>query len=71
MGLNNVSKIEGLDGCESLIKLDMTCNFIEIWNLEESLKNLQHCDQLEDLYMMGNPAMDWAPAVDVVYAMLP
>jgi len=40
MGLNNIQVIEGLDGCESLIKLDMTCNFIEIWDLERSLKNI-------------------------------
>ena len=71
MGLNNISVIEGLDGCESLVKFDLTCNFVEVWNLEKSLRNMQHLALLEELYMMGNPCMDWAPAVDLILAMLP
>jgi len=44
IGLNNIKKIEGLNGCESLIKFDMTCNFVELWDFEESLRNIQHLD---------------------------
>ena len=71
IGLNNVAKIEGLDGCESLVKIDMTCNFVEVWDLEESLRNIAHLPLLREMYMMGNPCMDWAPATDLIFAMLP
>lgn len=29
LALNNISLIEGLENCDSLNKLDLTCNFIE------------------------------------------
>jgi protein TilB len=44
LGLNNIKVIEGLDGCESLRKLDFTCNFVELWDLERSCKNISHLD---------------------------
>lgn len=56
LALNNIKKIEGLNNCEFLSKLDLTANFIDFDNLEESMNNLVHCSQLKDLYMMGNPA---------------
>ena len=44
LALNNISKIEGIEGCESLKKLDLTCNFIDVDDLEESLINLSKCE---------------------------
>jgi protein TilB len=70
MALNNVSKIEGLEGCESLTKLDLTVNFIDVEDLEESMYNLRANTMLEDLYMLGNPCMDWGGARDFVIASL-
>jgi protein TilB len=40
LALNNIVKLEGLEGCESLRKLDLTINFIDIDDYVESLKNL-------------------------------
>jgi protein TilB len=33
LALNNISKIENIEGCESLKKLDMTVNFIDVFDL--------------------------------------
>lgn len=55
MALNNVSKIEGLQSCEFLKKLDLTVNFVDFDHLEESMNNLQHNHNLRDLFMLGNP----------------
>mmetsp|Transcript_7867 Transcript_7867/g.17980 ORF Transcript_7867/g.17980 Transcript_7867/m.17980 type:complete len:132 (-) Transcript_7867:33-428(-) len=56
LALNNVAKIEGLDRCEFLNKLDMTVNFVDFDTLEESVTHLKSRRHLADLYMMGNPA---------------
>lgn len=40
LALNNISLIEGIENCDSLTKLDLTCNFIEAKDLVESLRNL-------------------------------
>jgi protein TilB len=40
LALNNIEKLEGLEGCESLRKLDLTINFIDIDDYVESLENL-------------------------------
>ncbi len=40
MALNNISKIENIEGCESLRKLDFTVNFIELESFKESCENL-------------------------------
>jgi protein TilB len=60
LALNNISMIEGLEGCESLTKLDMTVNFVKIEALEESVYNLKANIMLEDLYMVGNPCTEWS-----------
>ena len=43
LALNNISLIEGLETCDSLNKLDLTCNFIEVKDLIMSAKNLRKC----------------------------
>lgn len=60
LALNNISLIEGIEGCESLKKLDMTVNFVGIEDLEESVYNLKANIMLEDLYLTGNPCEDWS-----------
>eukprot|EP01031_Cornospumella_fuschlensis_P027549 gene27548-33275_t len=56
LALNNITKIEGLDNCEFLNKLDLTVNFIDFDTLKESIEHLAGRVNLEELYMMGNPA---------------
>merc|ERR1719395_248787 len=71
LALNNIPQIENLEGCESLTKLDMTVNFVDIEDFEESVNNLRANVMLEDLYLMGNPCMQWDGAFDFVAASLP
>jgi protein TilB len=40
LAVNSVLLIEGVKGCESLQKLDLTLNFIDVEDLEESIDNL-------------------------------
>merc|ERR1711959_258442 len=53
--LNNIKKIENLEGCEALEKLDLTCNFIAD-PLE--MANLAPNTRLKELYVLGNPMTD-------------
>ena len=72
MALNNVSKIEGLDKCEFLHKLDLTVNFVDVDELESSMDHLSERDRLRDLYMMGNPSQaNWPGFKNYVIARLP
>ncbi|KAH8068839.1 hypothetical protein JL721_6410 [Aureococcus anophagefferens] len=72
LALNNISKVEGLDKCEFLNKLDLTVNFVDVDALEESMDNLASRIHLRDLYMMGNPAqVDWPGFKNYVVARLP
>ena len=72
LALNNVSKIEGLQNCEFLSKLDLTINFVDVDTLEESIDHLVSRTNLVDLYMMGNPAQaNWPGFNSFVIAKLP
>jgi protein TilB len=87
LALNNIAKIEGLQyvpspssslslsshrNCEFLKKLDLTVNFVDLDELEESITHLQPRHHLKDLYMMGNPAdSNWPNFRSYVIAMLP
>ena len=72
LALNNIKKIEGLQNCECLAKLDLTVNFIDVDELEESINNLTSRDRLRDLYLMGNPAQsNWDGFMSYVIAKLP
>jgi protein TilB len=52
LAINNVEKIENLEGCESLQKLDLTLNFIGELTSVESLRGNIH---LQELFLTGNP----------------
>lgn len=71
LALNNIGMIEGIEGCESLKKLDMTVNFVDIEDLEMSIYNLKANIMLEDLYLSGNPCEDWSGFKMYVIAHLP
>ena len=60
VSLNNLEAIENLEGCESLKKLDLTCNFIALENVEKSVKALRANLHLRQLFLVGNPCMlEW------------
>ncbi|ESN93211.1 hypothetical protein HELRODRAFT_89170 [Helobdella robusta] len=68
LGLNNIEEVENLEGCESLKKLDLTVNFINKLTSIESLKNNNN---LEELYLVGNPCTQFEHYRSYVIATLP
>lgn len=44
--LNNIERIENLEGCESLQKLDLTVNFVGDLTSVKNLKNNIHLESL-------------------------
>ena len=71
LAVNNVSLIEGIRGCESLQKIDLTLNFVDIEDLEESVDNLAELNDIRELYLIGNPMCDWPHCKDYFVARLP
>ncbi|KAH0785285.1 leucine rich repeat protein [Histomonas meleagridis] len=68
LALNNIQVIEGLEGCEKLNKLDLTCNFIV------DLVSVQVLEQnifLRELYLIGNPCDKFQGYREFVIASLP
>eukprot|EP00566_Odontella_aurita_P014522 CAMPEP_0113535912 /NCGR_PEP_ID=MMETSP0015_2-20120614/5969_1 /TAXON_ID=2838 /ORGANISM="Odontella" /LENGTH=527 /DNA_ID=CAMNT_0000435219 /DNA_START=323 /DNA_END=1906 /DNA_ORIENTATION=+ /assembly_acc=CAM_ASM_000160 len=55
LALNNIKRVEGLERCECLRKLDLTLNFIDVEDLERSVDELLEVQNLKELYLMGNP----------------
>jgi len=49
-------------------KLDLTLNFIDIEDLEESMENLAECESIQELYLTGNPCASWPDFKDYVIA---
>ena len=56
--LNNITAIENLDGCESLEKLDLTGNFVDVESMEKSMGYLSKNERLRSLFLVGNPCME-------------
>lgn len=71
LAVNSIRKIEGVKRCESLKKLDLTLNFIDVEDLKESIEELEYIDDFAELYLTGNPCAEWADYVDYIAAKLP
>jgi protein TilB len=71
LGVNNISLIEGVWGCESLQKLDLTLNFVDIEDFEESVDNLADLPDFREIYLLGNPCTDWQHWKEYLMARLP
>mmetsp|Transcript_40016 Transcript_40016/g.52393 ORF Transcript_40016/g.52393 Transcript_40016/m.52393 type:complete len:197 (-) Transcript_40016:701-1291(-) len=71
LAVNSVSKIEGIKRCESLNKLDLTLNFIDLEDLKDSCEEMEWCENLVELYMVGNPCTDWEHFREYVIAKVP
>jgi len=69
--VNSIGKIEGLRRCESLRKLDLTLNFIDVEDFKESLEELEWNPDMSELYLMGNPCLDYINSKEYVYAKVP
>lgn len=72
LALNNIQKIEGLQNCEFLQKLDLTVNFVDFDELKSSIEHLVSRQNLTELFMMGNAAqVNWDKFNFYVIAKLP
>ena len=71
LAVNSVKTIEGIRRCESLNKLDMTLNFIDVEDIEQSVDEMEYCERLEDLYLTGNPVTEWPGYKDYILGRLP
>ena len=58
VALNNITKIQNLQHCEALQKLDLTVNFIDKAGLL-SVASLQENIHLQELFLLGNPCAEW------------
>ena len=70
LALNNVTRVQNLQRCESLRKLDLTANFIDTAALP-ALHSLQHNQQLHELHLLGNPCTKWTGYRAYVVATVP
>lgn len=68
LALNNIGRIENIEGCESLKKLDMTVNFVEVTDLHDSVMCLAALPNIKELYLTGNPCESWTGCKDYVIA---
>lgn len=71
LALNNISMIQNIEGCESLKKLDMTVNFIDIFDLHQSVKCLAKLPSLKEIYLTGNPCEEWIGCKQYIIANVP
>ena len=58
LALNNIEVVEGLEGSESLNKLDLTCNFVGLKNFYQSCLSLRQAPLLTQIYFLGNPCAE-------------
>ncbi|XP_078047860.1 touch insensitive larva B [Augochlora pura] len=68
LALNNIEVIENLEGLESLKKLDLTVNFIGDLR---GVRKLRCNENLEQLFLVGNPCTDYDGYRDYTIAILP
>jgi len=71
LAVNNIEIIEGIRGCECLQKIDLTLNFVDIEDFEESVDNLAELPDIRELYLIGNPLTKWDYWKQYLMARLP
>lgn len=70
LAVNNLARVDGLDRCESLARLDLTLNFIGVAGLA-TLTSLAGNELLRELTLVGNPCTSWPEYRPYVLAVLP
>ena len=53
------------------MKLDITLNFIELYDLKESMEELEYNCMLTEFFLMGNPCLDWPKCKEYIIAKVP
>jgi protein TilB len=46
----------------------LTLNFLDVEDLEESIDNLMECEEIQELYLTGNPCCSWEGYKDYIVA---
>ena len=49
-------------------KIDMTLNFMDVEDLEESVDNMMECENLQEIYLTGNPCTYWEGCKEYIIA---
>lgn len=70
LAVNNITKIQNLQRCESLQRLDLTVNFVDKAGLL-TIDSLSHNVHLKELFLLGNPCTDWSGYRQYIIAKLP
>lgn len=70
MAINNISRIENLQRCESLERLDLTMNFVDKLGLC-SVSSLASNVHFRELHLIGNPCTEWNGYRSFVVASVP
>lgn len=70
VAINNIARVENLQRCEALAKLDLTVNFVALAGLP-SVAALAVNPALRELHLTGNPCADWPGYRPFVVASLP
>ena len=70
LAINNLTRVENLQRCESLRKLDLTINFVPTSALP-SIASLAPLYNLRELHLLGNPCQQWQHYRQYVIARLP
>lgn len=70
LAVNNITKVQNLQRCESLQKLDLTVNFVNKAGLL-SISSLADNYNLQELFLIGNPCTEWPGYRHYVIAKLP
>jgi protein TilB len=58
LAVSNITKVQNLQRCESLQKLDLTLNFVPKAGLL-SIPSLAGNHNLREIFLIGNPCTDW------------
>ena len=49
-------------------KIDLTLNFLDVEDLEESVDNMMECENLQEIYLTGNPCTYWEGCKEYIIA---
>ena len=66
-----ITSVSTIGSVNSYSKLDLTLNFIDVEDLEDSMDTLAWCENMYELYLTGNPCTHWEGYKDYVIAKVP
>lgn len=70
LAINNITKVQNLQRCESLARLDLTMNFVTKTSLP-TVASLASNIFLTEFHLVGNPCIQWVSYRPFVIASVP